>query len=224
MPRVYAKVSIEMWGDYRFLQLSPLKPSAQGLWVYLLTGHFRTSIPGLNLRIGIGALSDRLKWRIVEVERCWEEIAALKMAEADWRAGVVWLPKGIEHNEPESPNVIKGWGKVVLPECRLIEKVLTTLEAYITERLSRPYAKAFQYTFRETCRHPSPNQEQEQEQEVPPYPPRFAKGVRALTRQERKTAEHIRRSQGGCRHEPACESYAACVERIGQEIRVKGAA
>ncbi len=28
------------------------------------------------------------------------------MAEADWQARVVWLPHAIEHNEPESPNVV----------------------------------------------------------------------------------------------------------------------
>jgi hypothetical protein len=235
MPRVYAKVSIEMWGDQRFGQLSPLKPSGQALWIYLLSGRFRTSIPGLNLNVGIGALSDRLKWRVVDVEHCWQEIEALKMAEADWGAGVVWLPKGIGHNEPESPNVIKGWGKLVLPECPLITKALGSLYVYIDTHLSEAYAKAFMKAFPkafpkalregfgDTFAKGSPNQDQDQEQEQEPTPqPPSSRGAR-LTRQELKHAKQARHSLGRCFHEPVCISYQGCIERIAVEARLRGA-
>lgn len=217
MSRVYAKVSVEMWGDKKFNELSPLPPSGQSLWIYLLTGRFRTSIPGLNLNVGIGALSDRLHWKVRSVEKYWSEIETLGMAAADWRHGVVWLPKGIEHNEPESPNVITGWGKLVLPQCALIEEAIATLEAYISERLSAPYGKAFEKAFRESFAKTSPNQEQEQEQDLPPQPPADAGGVRIL-RGDRTFADTVRKAwTGRCQHTPACADANACHDRIARE-------
>jgi hypothetical protein len=217
MSRVYAKVSIEMWGDKKFCELSPLPPSGQSLWMYLLTGEFRTSIPGLNLKVGIGALSDRLHWKVNHVEKHWAEIESKGMAIADWRHGVVWLPKGIEHNEPESPNVIRGWGKVVLPQSEVITEAIASLEAYIAQRLSRPYAKAFHEAFREVFRDPSPNQEQEQEQDPYPQTP-AARGPKVSTRKptvaEEKRANDYLRTTGRCPHTPPCDSHDECVGKL----------
>lgn len=250
MPRAYAKVSSEMWGDARFCALSPIKPTGQDLWIYLLTGRFRTSIPGLNLNIGIGALSDRLKWRIVEVERCWDEIAQQGMAEADWPSGVVWLPNGIVHNAPESPNVITGWSKVVLPECPLTFKALGHLDGYLARHHSKAYAEAFRKAFEKFVRHfpkgfregfgdtfreRSPNQEQEQEQDPSPQPPAHAGG--RITRDERRRAEvridqaFIQRQREGfegrpiaCPHDPPhCPTRAECIEREALETRTRRA-
>lgn len=213
MSRVYAKVSIEMWGDQKFNRLSPLPASGQSLWIYLLTGRFRTSIPGLNLNVGIGALSDRLHWKVHQVEKHWAEIEQLGMAAADWHHGVVWLPKGIEHNEPESPNVIRGWGKVVLPQCALVTEAIASLEAYIGERLTTPYAKAFKQAFRD----PSRNQEQEQEQDQYPQTP-APRGPKVSTRKptvaEEKRANDYLRASGKCPHEPTCDSHDECVGRL----------
>lgn len=213
MSRIYAKVSIEMWGDEKFTQLSPLRPSSQALWIYLLTGRFRTSIPGLNLNVGIGALSDRLGWKSRDVECCWGEIADRQMAEADWRHGVVWLPKGIEHNEPESPNVIKGWGKLVLPECDLVSRALGSLQQYLSTHLSEAYSKAFRDTFSQG----SSNQEQELDQDQYPHTP-AARGPKASTRKpttaEQKRADDYLRAIGGCKHDPKCDTYDVCVGKL----------
>lgn len=231
MPRIYAKVSIEMWGDERFTQLSPMPASGQSLWIYLLTGRFRTSVPGLNLNVGIGALSDRLRWSVRDVERCWREIEQQRMAKADWKFGVVWLPKGIEHNEPESPNVIKGWGKIVLPESPLVVEAIATLRQYLSLHRSKAYRKAFREAFREYCRQGTRNQEQEQDQEqdlVPPPNPLLAEEGASLkppTRQERKFAEELRSQrsrnhQPACPHNPPCEIPVICIGRIVQEKRL----
>jgi hypothetical protein len=225
MARIYSKVSMEMWGDEKFQSLSSLKPSGQALWLYLLTGRYRTSIPGLSLNVGVGALSDRLGWPYAVVDRHWREIEAAQMAAADWKAGVVWMPKGIEHNEPESPNVIKGWGRVVLPECELVEAALDSLQAYIAARLSKAYTKAFQDTFPEV----SANQEQEQEQEEDPLPPAVAGADvarRHVTRAEKRWAEEAIRSHGGCPHrEPdgsdECRTSIFCIGRLVSEKRAE---
>lgn len=193
MARVYGKVSMEMWGDDKFCSLSRLEPSGQALWLYLLTGRFRTSIPGLSLNVGIGALSDRLHWKARDVEECWREIVDRKMASADWAHGVIWMPKAIEHNEPESPNVIRGWGKIVLPECYLVAAALRSLYGYLSSNLSQPYAKAFRETFPKV----SPNQEQEQET-TPLIPPqaggRFNRRRRIRTISDSQN-EHLDRQQ-----------------------------
>lgn len=216
MARIYGKVSMETWGDDKFCSLSPLKPSGQALWLYLLTGRFRTSIPGLNLNVGVGALSDRLAWKARDIEKHWGEIESKGMASADWRHGVIWLPKAIEHNEPESPNVIKGWGKLVLPECELVTAALESLRGYITLHLSEAYTKAFRDTFREVSR----NQEQEQEQEEDPQTPASAGAVKVV-RQDRAEAKHIREVARRCEHEPLCETFTICIERIAVEIARK---
>lgn len=220
MARIYSKVSMDTWGDRKFLALTPLRPSGQALWLYLLTGHFRTAIPGLSLKVGLGALSDRLGWKSTEVARHWREIERQAMATADWRAGVVWLPKGIAHNEPESPNVIKGWGKVVLPECALVSEALESLDAYLSAHLSAPFSKAFRDTFRQG----SPNQEQEQEQYTdPPNPPlrggESLPGEKDFTRAERTWATDLLRSQGRCPHTPVCRSEYFCIGRLIGEKR-----
>jgi hypothetical protein len=150
--RVYAKISLEMWGDEKFCRLSPLPPSGQSLWLYLLVGRFRTNIPGICLNVGIGALSDRLGWRKGAVENSWSEIETLGMAVADWDHGVIWMPNGITHNPPENPNVIRGWSKQVLPECPLMVEALVTLYTYIQKHLPPSHLEAFRDGFWEGLR------------------------------------------------------------------------
>lgn len=215
MSRVYAKVSIEMWGDKKFGELSGFEPSGKALWLYLLTGKFRTSIPGLNVDVGIGALSDRLGWTADQVQEKWLEIECRDMAAADWKAGVIFLPNGIEHNAPENPNVIKGWGRVVVPECDLTRKALDSLERWIRRNMKPPFYKAFRETFRKGYR--KQEQEQEQEQEDPPQPP-AARGpkvsMRKPTTAEANRAEQYLRTIARCPHDPACTAHDECVGKL----------
>lgn len=44
----YRKVKITMWDDPRFRALSPLPPSGQSLFIYLLTGPFTGIILGYS--------------------------------------------------------------------------------------------------------------------------------------------------------------------------------
>lgn len=125
--RPYSKVVRDMWGDDRFVRLSPVKPSGQDLWVYLLTGPHVTVIPGVIVSMGFGTLADRLKWSVSDVKKHWAEIETLKMASADWHAGVIWLPNSFRHNEPANPNVVKSWRNVPLPQCDLVRRALVRL-------------------------------------------------------------------------------------------------
>jgi len=125
--RPYSKVVRDMWGDDRFGNLTPVKPSGQALWVYLLTGPHCNVIPGLFVNMGFGTLADRLDWSVADVKRHWKEIEDQKMAVADWKAGVIFLPNGFRHNEPANPNVVKSWRNVPLPQCELVRRALTRL-------------------------------------------------------------------------------------------------
>ncbi len=125
--RPYSKVVRDMWGDDRFNKLTPVRPSGQDLWLYLLTGPHCNVIPGLFVNMGFGTLADRLKWSAADVKRFWQEIADLKMAEADWAAGVIWLPNSFRHNEPANPNVVTSWRNVPLPQCDLVRRALVSL-------------------------------------------------------------------------------------------------
>jgi hypothetical protein len=128
----YGKVSRRIWGDEKFLGLSAPKPNARDLWLYFLTGPEPTIIPGLIPRMGIGVLSDSLKWPYGATLRVWKEIHAAGMAEADFKAGVIWLPKAIIHNSPANPNVVLAWRKVTLPECPLVIRALLTIRARLS--------------------------------------------------------------------------------------------
>ena len=46
----YRKVKITMWDDPRFRALSPLPPSGQSLFIYLLTGPFTGLFPVIQGR------------------------------------------------------------------------------------------------------------------------------------------------------------------------------
>lgn len=129
----YSKVSRRMWNDEHFRGLSRAKPNAQTLWQRLLTGPELGCIPGL-FPAREGGLADALEWPLVAFRRCWLEIAAKEMAEADWRAGLVWVPNGIVHNEPQSTNAIIGWRLALreLPECELKHRAIDGLRAHLT--------------------------------------------------------------------------------------------
>jgi hypothetical protein len=175
----YRRVSTRMYGDQKFRELSKPHPNGQSLWLYLITGPHTTAVPGLFC-IGEAALAEALGWGLKDFRRCWGELAALEMAEADWAARVVWLPRAHSHNPPESPNVVKAWRKALpdIHECALKAKAVGILKAFL-EDFGKAFIDAFAYERREAfsdtspqpSTHPSLNQEQEKDQEIPPKAP-----------------------------------------------------
>lgn len=131
----YRKVFSEVYADDKFSQLSPMQPSGQSLFLYLLTGPHCTNLPGVIVS-GRAGLAEALGWELDDFIRCFAEIEALGMALADWKRRVVWLPKAIEHNKPESPNVVKSWSAHwrEVPQCELKDRaaraILSGLTAY----------------------------------------------------------------------------------------------
>lgn len=116
----YRRVSLAIWSDQRFRALSAPGPSAQHLWLWFLTGPSTQILPGV-IRSGMAGIAETLRWPLPATRRCWDEIAAQGMAQADWDVLLIWLPKAIEHNQPESPNVVTSWRNAFneLPECAM---------------------------------------------------------------------------------------------------------
>lgn len=149
---MYRIVHCRMWrrgGSFRRLS-GPKTPNAQHLWLYLLTGDATVSIPGV-IPIERESLAARLGWKAGKAfDRCVEEISVLAMAEFDWAAGLVWCPSAFSYNRPQSPNVVKSWGKAfdVLPECQLKTVIWEAIRDYCDE-LGEAFAKAFAEAFPE---------------------------------------------------------------------------
>ncbi len=189
----YSRVSRRVWNDAAFRALSPMPPSGAGLFLRLLTGPELSCIPGL-FQAWEGGLAQALRWSLADLQRCLKEITDGDLARVDRDAGLVWLPNGIRHNEPHSPNVILSWrvAWTELPDCELKVEAAAGLMAWAEEKgkawseamskvVGKPSRKASPKGEGkpsakpaavippkgegEPLRHPSSNQDQDQDQE-----------------------------------------------------------
>lgn len=170
----YAKVTRRMWSDERFRALSKPQPNAQSLWLFLLTGPTRGGIPGL-LNLGEGGLAEAIGWTRHATRKHLLELEAASLVIIDRTSNLIWLPKALRHNAPESPNVVLSWSASwrELPECQLKTDATEAAKAFLaTLGKGEAFAEAFRQAIGEVSRKPSrktsPNQEQEQEQEQLP--------------------------------------------------------
>jgi len=168
----YRKIEVRTWADERFRRLSPILPSGQGLWFFLLTGPHTGPIPGL-FRAGRAAMAEELDWDIEAFDKAFQEVFENGMAKADFKARLVWLPNALKHNKPESPNVVRSWRVELdlLPECDLKNEAIAHIREAL-EFIGPSYVQAFDEILCEDRLKPSgkpsvktlPNQEQKQEQ------------------------------------------------------------
>ena len=173
----YRTIDVRMWGDQKFRSLTPLKPSGQALFIYILTNPNTTSIPGLY-RAGAAAMAEELGWSIEDFKEALEELIQQNLIKVDLNARVIYIPNAIKYNKPQSPNVIKSWVSHwdEIPECEL--KNIAYLEFKISiqgmgegfqETFHKALGEALEEGFPIVLAKPSskamPNQEQEQEQE-----------------------------------------------------------
>jgi hypothetical protein len=161
----WRKIEVRMWGDEKFRALSSVGPSGQALWIYLLTGPHTGPIPGL-FRAGRAALAEELGWEQQAFDKAFQEAFALGMVKADWKARVVFIPKAIKCNSPQSPNVIISWASEwqLIPECELKCEAYQVVRSAIYE-CGEAFQKAFDKAFAKPYPKTMANQEQEQEQE-----------------------------------------------------------
>jgi hypothetical protein len=159
------------------MELSSPQPNGQSLFLYLLTCPERTPLPGL-FRAYEAGLAQALGWSLDGFRRAWAEVSEAQMVKADWKAGLVWIPKAIVHERPESPNHIAGWKSAwdELPECDLKAEAFESMRPFI-EALGETFAEAFV----DACPKPlrsmkmkmkqEMKQEQDQETQIPIDPP-----------------------------------------------------
>lgn len=183
----YSKVTRRMWYDATFLSLSGPAPNGRDCFIRLLTAPELGPIPGLFQAWPAG-IAQSLGWTTEGFGEALREVIDKGMARLDERVGLFWLPNAIKHNEPESPNTVRGWKRAwrELPDSPLKDEAQEHLLAYLRAR-----GEAWERAFLEVLGlkppspssnpsgrakptpkasvHPSPeassNQEQEQEQE-----------------------------------------------------------
>ena len=151
---IYRRVYVQVHNDARFRALSAPAPSAQYLWLRLLTSPESVAAPGVIATTRAG-LAEKLGWKLKDFNRCFDELTVetdehdYPLAMADWTAGLVFLPKAVEYNPPVSPNVVKAWVASLLrvPECDLRNHVIKRLEQFLS-----PYSEQFHQPFVEQFR------------------------------------------------------------------------
>lgn len=170
----FSKIDRRMHGDEKYRRLTAPPPCGQVLWWHLIAGRQVNIIPGL-FTIGEAAFAEQLQWPLKGFREAFKEVLREGMAEADWKAHLVWIPNAIRYNPPANPNVIKSWGDAwsELPECSLKVKAWSALSDAV-KGLGKGFHAAFVSVCPNPLRNPSPNQEQEQEQEqeIPPKAPK----------------------------------------------------
>jgi hypothetical protein len=213
----FRKIFVKMWGDDKFRRLSAPGPNAQTLWFNLLTGPQTTRIPGL-LCAGEAGFAEKIGWSLEDFRKVFLEISSKEMVRADWKAHLIWIPKAICYNSPESPNVVKGWKDTweEMPECELKLEAFHELECFF-ESLGEPFVTAFREAcskpfgnpsrkplpkpfgkpsgkpFRKAFGKPLPNQEQEQEQEQEKNLPPSEDGIKnSITKKSYSSSEIIK--------------------------------
>lgn len=173
----YRKVSIRAWSDAKVNRLSPLPPSGQSLFLMLLVGPQTTNIPGVQ-PVGRMAFAEMLGWELEDFNKAFAEAYREGLAVADWKARLIYVPKAIRHNLPQSPNVVKSWAFTwsLVPDCELKITIWKSLREELS-RLGPAFVKAFDHACQINADHfgnnaelkptgkPTDNQEQEQDQD-----------------------------------------------------------
>jgi len=141
---IYRRVTVRMYGDERFTRLSPLQPSGQALWLYLLTGPHTGPIPGVFVA-GRAALAETLAWDSEAFAKAFAEVLAEGLVLFDEKTRLCFIPNAIRHNAPPNPNVVKSWRAhwLLLPECPMREQIREHILTALTE-VSEAFGKAFE--------------------------------------------------------------------------------
>jgi hypothetical protein len=140
----YRMLDVRIWCDEKFRALSGLKPSAQALFIYLLTNPHTTSIPGLY-RAGAAAMSEELGWSLLSFNRALKEVVEQGLVRVDLKARVIFIANAIKYNKPQSPNVVKSWSLHwdEIPECGLKNEAYEFLKGFV-EGLGKAFGQAFE--------------------------------------------------------------------------------
>lgn len=162
----YRKIDPRIWNDAKFAALSH---EAQRIFLFILThpqmtglGAFRATTNGMAEELGLDGKGFREPFR---------ELLAKGLVKYDERAFLIFAPNFLRYNEPENPNVIKGWLGALeyLPESALLievvdraseaaEKFSNNNNALETKRVLDTLSERLSKEFGKPFRKGSPNQ------------------------------------------------------------------
>ncbi len=220
----FRKIDPRIWNDDKFAALSH---EAQRAFLYVLTcpqmtalGAFRSSISGMSDELGISPepLQERLGEGLGErlpkpFAKPFIELLQNGLIKVDEKAFLVFVPNFLKYNQPDNPNVVKGWFSALdlLPECPLLVEVLAkavevatakltnennlvqdlvTVWQTLSERYGKPLPKPLGKPLQEQLPKPLPKpfrtQEQEQEQDIYPQTPKGASSASEVSTPAKK--------------------------------------
>ena len=122
----YRKIDPRIWNDEKFRSLSH---EAQRAFFFVLThpsmtglGAFRISRAGMAEELGLDPKGFAIPF---------QELLEKGLVKYDEKAFLIYAPNFLKYNQPENPNVIKGWAVALdlLPECALKDEVLRRAES-----------------------------------------------------------------------------------------------
>lgn len=153
----YSKVTRRIWLDAGFRELSAPPPNGRDCWMRLLTAPEQGPIPGLFQAWPAG-IAQSLGWSPEGFTEAFGEVFAKGMAKVDERVGLFFLPNAIKHNEPESPNVVRGWKRhwAELPDSQLKDEAARVLREHMRAR-GESWERAFSEAIGELPPSPSSN-------------------------------------------------------------------
>lgn len=148
----YRKVSVEIWNDEKVARLSPW---ARLMFLFILThpnmlgmGCMRATAGGLVEELSI-SLPEGLREGFHEAFRDGlGECLGEGIVKIDQKSSFLCLPNFLRHNQPENPNVVTSWAKLLdlIPQCEAQREYFQRVKWFL-EGLSEGYAKALVKAF-----------------------------------------------------------------------------
>jgi hypothetical protein len=132
----YRKIDPYIWNDDKFPSMSA---NGQLACLFLMTHPHMTAVGGLRATI-VGVASEHPKLS----EKAFREAFDKGIVKADKKAPLIWFPKFLKYNPPESPNVVKAWVKALdyLPECETKNEIILHVKDFL-EGFKEAFREAF---------------------------------------------------------------------------------
>jgi hypothetical protein len=137
----YRKIDTRIWNDEKFNSLSN---DGKLSFLFVLTHPNMTSLGAMRATI------EGLASEIDVFREAFMEAFDKGMLKADTKAKLIHAPNFLKYNKPESPNVVRAWGKAydMLPECESKELIYSMVKASVKD-YGEGFAKAFKEAFTE---------------------------------------------------------------------------
>lgn len=120
-------VAPSMWDDPQFLGTSR---DTRLVWLYLLTGHESTLIPGL-LRATVSSIADGMRFSIEETHLALQSLIKIRFIEFDAAMRLLRIPEAPKYSPPGNWQVLMGWYRrwLATPESTLKHVHVRSLHA-----------------------------------------------------------------------------------------------